>query len=143
MRQINGRQWLTTCESYSAGQRCRTLIWATTVQQVDGKFVQINGWAFNSLTYLGMTRAAWGTNPLATTGSWTATDGRQWRTECDTITSGGNGCRTWAKASFITSEVADGQRTFHWTYDWLLNNLLRFGGTEAGQPGTGPVIYGG
>lgn len=143
IRHVNGRQWLTTCEPYSVGQRCRTEIWATTVKQVDGQFVQTNDWVFNNLTYTGITRAKWGTNPLGNTGSWTADDGREWRTECDTAVSGGNGCRTWAKASLITSDVVNGQRIFRWTNDWVVNNLVRFGNTEPGQPVSGPVVYGG
>ncbi|MDO5735221.1 MAG: hypothetical protein Q4P15_01960 [Propionibacteriaceae bacterium] len=106
--------------------RCRTEIMATVVKQVKGKFVQTNDWAFNNLTYQGMTRHMWGTNSLGRTGSWTASDGRQWRTECDTPVSGGNGCRSWIKASYITSSVVNGQRTYRWTNDWVVNNMVRF-----------------
>src|SRR5699024_9601422 len=91
---VSGRQWFTTCEKYSQTERCRTDIWATTVvKDANGAFKVTQGWAFNNLTYLPfMTRAAWGANPLANTGSWTAADGRQWRTECDTAATGRNGC---------------------------------------------------
>ncbi|AQP43516.1 discoidin domain-containing protein [Tessaracoccus flavus] len=54
------------------------------------------GWAFNNLTYLPfMTRAQWANNPLGYTGTWTATDGSRWRTECDTALTGKNTCRTF------------------------------------------------
>ncbi|WP_139651146.1 hypothetical protein [Tessaracoccus massiliensis] len=124
---VNGRQWSTLCEPYSQTHRCRTDIWATTVTFEDNQYKVSTGWAFNNLTYVGsMSRADWGANPLANSGAWTGPDGREWRTECDTAATGGNGCRTWVKASFIDSQVIDGTRTYSWTTGWLLNNMVRF-----------------
>ncbi|WP_139650949.1 hypothetical protein [Tessaracoccus massiliensis] len=66
-----------------------------------GQFVRTDGWAFNNLTYLPlMTREAWGANPLANDGEWTAsTNGRKWMTECDTARTGRDGYRSYA---FVT-----------------------------------------
>lgn len=84
-----GREWQTTCESYSTTvDRCATSIKAG------------NGWVFNNLTYLPSARANWAGNPLAHTGSWTASDGASWATECDTLTSGRNGCRSYRNGTF-------------------------------------------
>lgn len=126
---VNGRKWYTTCEPYSQTQRCRTDIWATQVVRVRGEYRWVTGWYFNTLTYLPyMTRAQWGTNPLANTGEWTASDGRRWRTECDTPVSGRNGCRTWVWVSYIASDGFDrsGNRTYAWQQGWVVNNLVRF-----------------
>ena len=80
---INGRQWRTWCENYSSTiQRCWTEIKSGSQ------------WTHNNLTYLPSSRAAWGKNPLANTGRWTS-GGMKWRTECDTATTGGNGCRSY------------------------------------------------
>ncbi len=125
---VNGRQWFTTCEPYSQTVRCRTLIWSTRVIYTGGAFVQQNGWNFNNMTYLPyMKRAQWAQNPLGYTGQWTTDAGRKWRTECDTAVTGGNGCRSYIWASFITSNFdAGGNRTFEWTKGWLFNNIVRF-----------------
>ena len=125
---VNGRRWLTTCEKYSKTTRCRTSIWATTVAQVDGRFVNTNGWVFNNLTYLpGMTRAQWAGNPLGHNGSWIGSDGRKWRTECDTAATGRNGCRTFITASVISgTQGADGKFTYRWVTKEILNNMVRF-----------------
>ncbi|GAB3816404.1 hypothetical protein GCM10028820_15600 [Tessaracoccus terricola] len=84
---------------------------------------------FNNLTYLPhMTRAAWQDNPLANDGEWVASDGRQWRTECDTATTGGNGCRSWARADVVKATQADDGT---WSFslargEWVFNNIVRF-----------------
>ena len=125
---VNGRQWFTTCEPYSQTVRCRTSIWSTQVKYVGGVYVQKTGWNFNNMTYLPyMKRAQWASNPLGHTGQWTSTDGRKWRTECDTPATGGNGCRSYIWASYITSALdARGNRTYSWTNGWLFNNIVRF-----------------
>lgn len=129
----NGRQWRTTCERYSQTQRCRTEIFATTVAQVGGRFVQRNGWVFNNLTYAASPRGMWEGNRLAAGGTvggratWKAADGRQWRTECDTAVTGGNGCRSYVEADVIEST----SRGYAWTTTWILNNMVRF--TTAGS----------
>ncbi|WP_255436511.1 N,N-dimethylformamidase beta subunit family domain-containing protein [Tessaracoccus sp. MC1756] len=126
---INGREWNTTCEIYSQTERCRTDIWATVVVMKDGTFIRTNGWAFNNLTYLPfMTREAWATNPLANTGSWTATDGRRWRTECDTPSTGRNGCRSYALVTVYTATPrASGGYRFSQDNAWVFNNIVLFG----------------
>ena len=75
---LNGRDWRTTCEPYSATTRCRTEIYATTVTQVGGRFVPRNGWYFNNLTYVASPRALWAGNPLGHTGAWTDTMRSMW-----------------------------------------------------------------
>jgi len=95
---------------------------------VGGVYVQKTGWNFNNMTYLPyMKRSQWASNPLGYTGQWTSTDGRKWRTECDTPATGGNGCRSYIWASYITSALdARGNRTYSWTNGWLFNNIVRF-----------------
>ncbi|GAB3816866.1 hypothetical protein GCM10028820_16850 [Tessaracoccus terricola] len=100
---VNGRWWHTQCEPYSQTIRCRTEIWTSAAGR--------SGWAFNNLTYLPhLTRAQWGSNPLANPGEFTS-DSRRWRTECDTPATGRNGCR-----SFIWGEGTG----------WVFNNIVRF-----------------
>ncbi len=125
---VNGRQWFTTCEPYSQTIRCRTSIWATQVTYRNGAYVPRTAWYFNNLTYLPyMKRSQWLENPLGHAGQWTATDGRKWRTECDTPVSGGNGCRSWVWAGFIASKLdASGNRVFYRTSGWVFNNIVRF-----------------
>lgn len=125
---VNGRKWRTHCEKYSVAQRCFTDIYATTVKQVGSKFVQSNGFVFNNLTYTTSPRKVWAKNPLGSTGSWTASDGRQWRTECDTAVTGKGGCRSYIKADVIAA-VRDsrGNTRFEWKRgQWIFNNMVRF-----------------
>ncbi|WP_082031135.1 pullulanase-type alpha-1,6-glucosidase [Tessaracoccus massiliensis] len=132
-RNLNGRDWHTECEPYSQTERCRTDIWATIVVIEDGQFVRKDGWAFNNLTYLPfMTREAWGANPLANDGEWTAsTDARKWMTECDTARTGRDGCRSYA---FVTVYKAtakpEGGYAFSQSNQWVFNNIVMFGGPE-------------
>ncbi len=95
---------------------------------VNGKFVNQTGWYFNNLTYLPyMKRSQWASNPLGYTGSWTSTDGRKWRTECDTALTGGNGCRSslWTKVDTATAKPGGGYNfTSEWA--WVFNNIVRF-----------------
>ncbi|GAB3822500.1 family 20 glycosylhydrolase [Tessaracoccus terricola] len=122
----NGRHWSTTCEAYSVTERCRTEIWATTVHVEGGRFVKENKWVFNNLTYLPSSRSVWADNPLGNEGRWTAADGRQWTTDCDSATTGRNGCRSYTLASVVVStQTASG-----WTYavkdEWVFNNIVLF-----------------
>ncbi|MGO1487936.1 MAG: S8 family serine peptidase [Arachnia sp.] len=123
---VNGRRWFTSCEPYSQTTRCRTSIFGTTVSYANGKFVQSNGWVFNNLTYLAAPRSLWTNNPLGFTGSWTATDGRKWRTECDTPVSGGNGCRSFTEARVIGVVPSGSGYTYEWSTKWVFNNIVRF-----------------
>lgn len=125
---VNGREWLTACEPYSRTTRCRTTIWATRVTSVGGRFTSSRGWVFNNLTYLpGMTRAQWAGNPLATTGTWTAQGGRRWRTECDTPTTGRNGCRSYVVATVIEARPGPGGgHVYAFATREVFNNIVRF-----------------
>ncbi|GAB3818288.1 hypothetical protein GCM10028820_20300 [Tessaracoccus terricola] len=124
---VNGRLWQTECSMYSTSVvRCRTEIWATQVKYVDGRYVRVTDWAFNNLTYLPSPRTQWADNPLGNPGEWTAADGRQWRTVCDTAETGSNACR-----SFVRARVASATATpSGWAYSvetkWVFNNLVVF-----------------
>lgn len=102
---INDRYWQTGCSNYSATIiRCTTDIFATKVFMENGQWYKQNTWAFNNLAYLPSARQAWASNPLGNTGSWTSTDGRTWRTECDTATTGRGACRNYIVAT-VASEA--------------------------------------
>ncbi len=130
----NGRQWRTSCSAYSTQiDRCWTDIWATQVTYEGGKFVAKNDWYFNNLTYVASPRRLWTTNALGGYGkrgpltfTWTS-NGRQWKTECDTAASGRGGCRSYIYGSSITSRLdASGNRVYYWTKGWTFNNIVRF-----------------
>lgn len=123
--QVNGRLWRTSCEPYSATERCRTEIWGTTVTQVRGRFVQANGWQFNNLTYRPSAEAIWVGNPLARAGEWTAQDGRRWRTECNTPATGKGGCRSYIWASVIAyTPHSGGGGSYAWRNQWNFNSMM-------------------
>nr|WP_304650899.1 fibronectin type III domain-containing protein [Tessaracoccus sp. OS52] len=123
LHRSGGRDWMTVCEPYSRTTRCFTYIWATQIHEQDGKFVEGRGWAFNNLTYVASPKALWASNPLGNTGSWTAADGRKWRTECNTPRVGGNGCRSWAQARIVERDPAGGYR---FVTTEVFNNIVRF-----------------
>lgn len=141
--EVNGREWRTQCEPYSRTSRCRTEIKATVVNQVGGRFVVTTGWAFNNLTYAASARSLWSGNPLAANGvvggkvSWTANDGRKWRTECDTDATGRGGCRSYIQASVVdTYKTTRGATAYRWVTTQIFNNMVRF------TPGSStPVVY--
>lgn len=129
----NGRQWRTRCEPYSGTTRCFTDIWASTVKVVSGKFVKTSDWTFNNMTYLPSPRSMWATNPLGGYGTpgpktftWTS-DGREWKAECDTATTGAGGCRAYILADVITSsQTSSGTWRYAWQRTWVFNNIVRF-----------------
>ncbi len=126
---VNGRIWYTMCEPYSQTTRCRTDIWSTQVKYLGaGKFSSQTGWFFNNLTYLPeMTRTQWGSNPLANGGEFVSA-GRKWRTECDTATTGRNGCRShiWATGAVEARKTAGGGYRYVLVNKWVFNNIVRF-----------------
>ncbi|GAB3822598.1 hypothetical protein GCM10028820_33580 [Tessaracoccus terricola] len=127
----NGRQWRTTCEPYSQTFRCRTEIQATTVVNQGGKLVKTTGWTFNNLTYLPSARSLWASNPLGNAPrggqkEWTS-EGRRWKTECDTPATGRNGCRSYVWARFVAgSQAANGTWTYSMAEGWIFNNITKF-----------------
>ncbi|MBB1510539.1 leucine-rich repeat domain-containing protein [Tessaracoccus sp. MC1756] len=133
---VNGRVWRTSCEPYSSTERCRTEIQATVVKYEAGRFVPVNGWAFNNLTYKASPRSLWTGNPIAANGkvegtaTWTSADGRQWRTECDTAVTGQGGCRSYIEASVIAKTAVG----YEWRTQWLLNNMVRFSAPKPAAP---------
>ncbi len=124
---INGREWRTTCEKYSTTERCRTDIRATQVTRVGARYVKKTDWYFNNLTYLPSSRSVWGTNPLANTGKWRDAQGRQWRTECDSINTGRNACRTYIWSTKVNGyEIAPGKWKYVTEQEWVFNNQAFF-----------------
>lgn len=123
---VNGRQWRTTCEPYSATKRCRTEIWASVVIQNASGYQVANGWQFNNLTYAASDFQLWAENPLAVPNpSWTQS-GRSWRTECFSALTG-RGCRSWIKATVIETYRNEAGNTAYRQADlWVLNNMVRF-----------------
>ena len=131
---VNGRYWYTECGKYSSNTvRCRTHIYGSTVFQKDGAWFTQNNWVFNNLTYLPSPRSLWENNPLGGNGKvgekleWTAEDGRKWRTECDTSSTGRGACRNYAVATVAT--VANGRVTQ--TAKEVFNGIVRFEGPGA------------
>ena len=121
-RTVNGRQWRTTCEPYSATVRCRTEIFATMIKKTATGFQTVNDWAFNSLTYRWAPRALWVGNPLGTNRTWTSAEGRQWRTECDSPNTGAGACR-----SYIMTTVYQYKAGKYVQNDqWVFNNQVLF-----------------
>lgn len=121
-RTVNGRQWRTTCEGYSATARCRTDIFGTTIKKTSSGYRADNGWVFNSLTYRWSERALWKNNRLAKTGSWTSTDGRKWRSECDTTTTGRGACRSYILSTVIGLKGGK----YVQSNEWIFNNQVLF-----------------
>lgn len=118
----NGREWNTTCETYSSNvERCTTEIYATKVTYRNGRFSQSNDWVFNNLTYKPSPRSSWTGNPLATPGYHTIS-GRRWYTECDTAWTGGNACRSkiWATSAFTENGRYVNKNR------WEFNNIVKF-----------------
>lgn len=125
---FNGRQWNTTCEDYSQTTRCRTDIWATTVLKTASGFQVKQGWSFNNLTYLPyMSREQWKDNPLGHAIRWTAADGRQWATECDTAATGRGACRSYTLTTVYSAKPkAGGGYAFTQSQQWVFNNIVLF-----------------
>lgn len=93
----------------------------------NGRFVSRNGWQFNNLTYLASPRSLWTGNKLAHTNAWTGSDGRRWRTECDTPVTGNNGCRTWTRSRVVQAKpVTAGGYAYSIESVEVFNNIVRF-----------------
>lgn len=118
-----GRLWNTTCEKYSSNVvRCRANIWATTVQYRGGRYVNVTGWTFNNLSYLPSPRSTWASNNLGRSNpNWTS-EGRRWKTECDTAATGRGGCRSY----IWTQRVRASGSGFVSENAWVFNNLVLF-----------------
>lgn len=126
---VNGRDWFTQCEPYSQTSRCWTYIWARAARvQPGGGYGITDGWLFNNLTYLPSKRALWVDNPLGQNAEWVATtDGRPWRTECDTRATGRNACRSYNEVSvLVATPKGGGKYTYAWQKRWLFNNMVLF-----------------
>ena len=140
---VNGRYWFTQCEMYSSTTvRCRTSIYGTKIYQANGQWYTQNTWVHNNLTYLPSPRAAWKDNNLGKTGSWTAADGRMWKTECDTASTGKGACRSYNMAT--VASLSNGQVTQK--TDWVFNGIVQFETASApwvkAIPATAPMPAG-
>ncbi len=120
-----GRKWRTTCEPYSQTDRCRTEIMSTEVVYSKGKLVKDTGWHFNNLTYKESKRALWKGNPLGNAGKYTI-KGRQWRTECDTKVTGGNGCRSYIVSDVVRATKKGKSYTYKMVNKEVFNNIVLF-----------------
>lgn len=137
---VNDRAWETKCESYSQTERCFTSIWATRVIHDGSGYQMVEGWTFNNLTYKMSPRDVWSENPLGFTGEWKA-DGRSWRTECDTATTGGNGCRSYIMATTYSAEKNQwGLYEVEAKNQWVFNNIVRFTGSSQADPAAAAVV---
>lgn len=120
---VNGRYWKTECQMYSSTVvRCWVEIFGTKVSHDKGRWYTQNTWVFNNLTYLPAPRAQWERNPLGHAGEWTADDGRQWRSECDTPATGTGACRNYAKAkvgSLVGGRVVESEQ-------FVFNSMVNF-----------------
>ena len=118
----NGRLWQTSCEMYSSNVvRCRTEIFSTMVVREGNRYVTDTDFHFNNLTYLPSNRAAWANNPLGKTGTFTS-EGREWKTECDTAATGRGACRSYAKTRYVAREGG----AYVTKNDFVFNNIVRF-----------------
>ncbi len=124
---VNGREWITTCEPYSVTERCRTFIYATQAELINGKVIQRNGWFFNNLTYKASPRSVWKGNPLGYTNTWTTAEGRKWKTECDTPATGGNACRSYIWTNTLDYvKQKNGSYAYKPNTKFVFNNIVRF-----------------
>lgn len=112
--------------------RCRTDIWASDVEYVNGTYRSVVGWKFNNLTYLPSVKSRWEGNNLAQDAEWVS-GGRKWRTECDTAETGRGGCRSWVwtKRTIVTTEYhanGDGVSGYgrYTSEGWYFNNIVMF-----------------
>jgi len=101
-RTVNGRQWQTTCETYSTGARCFTKIWASQYVRSGTTYVVKTGWTHNSINYFDYDGPAWAGNVYTTPGT-RVVNGRTWRTTCSpNVTVGSRTCRTEIWASLVS-----------------------------------------
>ncbi|MEO8555939.1 MAG: SpoIID/LytB domain-containing protein [Actinomycetota bacterium] len=101
-RTVNGRQWQTTCETYSTGARCFTKIWATQYVRSGTTYIAKIGWVHNSVNYFDYDGPAWVGNVYTTPGT-RVVNGRTWRTACSpNVTVGSRTCRTEIWASLVS-----------------------------------------
>lgn len=138
---VNGREWRTTCESYSQTERCRTEIKAHVVTIVDGQYVKTYDWAFNNLTYAASPHALWVGNPLAGVkgGMWRADDGRSWKVDC--YGDLGNACRAYAWVSYVEAYEREAGLRYRPAQGWVMNNIVRFSDARPAPDGTGIDLY--
>ena len=115
-RTVNGRQWRTTCETYSTGARCFTLIWASYYVQSGTTYVIRTGWVDNSVNYFDHDSTAWSGNVYVTPGT-RVVNGRTWRTSCSPqASSGTRSCRTEIWATLVSRTLLSNGTYHYFTY---------------------------
>lgn len=146
---VNGRWWHTDCEMYSSNVvRCSTDIWATTIVEHEGRYYNHNAWVFNNLTYLPSDRAVWAGNPLAADGTpggtaeWTATDGRRWRTECDTAGTGSDACRAYTWSTYLISAGGSVKQDSGWVFNNIVLHSSDNIPAQSSIPAAAPALSG-
>ncbi|MDO4784795.1 MAG: hypothetical protein Q3997_06905 [Propionibacteriaceae bacterium] len=129
---VDGRTWRTTCKKDSPAQRCRTEVWGNSASASPQRLTSKQRWIFHTETYLPADRSAWKDNPLGGNGEtgyskqWKKGK-RQFKTECDTATSGKNACRTYVQINPL-KPVSDTRRLVvdNVPSDWALHSIVLF-----------------
>ncbi len=94
-------------------------------------------------TYLPSPRESWSKNGLGGYGiygflvEWQS-DGRTWKTECDTATTGEGGCRSYILAKHVRAKKAGSTWSYSIVEDWVFNNLVLFSGPTVPPVSTVP-----
>ena len=102
------------------------------IKYINGTHTRVTGWQFNNLTYTKSDRSLWVNNPLGGYGKVAAafqfTDqGRPWRVECDTATTGNNACRAYIWGTVVVNNSAGGQTpSYSLKQQWVSNNIVYF-----------------
>jgi len=118
-RTVNGRQWQTTCETYSTGVRCFTKIWASQYVRSGSTYVVKTGWTHNSINYFDHDGPAWAGNVYTTPGT-RVVNSRTWRTTCSpNVTVGSRTCRTEIWASLVSrTRLSNGSYRYFTYQGW-------------------------
>jgi stage II sporulation protein D len=121
---VNGRQWQTTCETYSSGARCFTKIWATQYVRSGTTYVAQTGWTHNSVNYFDYDGPAWVGNVYTTPGI-KIVNGRTWRTKCTPdVTEGSRTCRTEIWASLVSrTRLSNGTYRYFTYLGWTFVSM--------------------
>lgn len=123
-RTVNGRQWQTTCETYSTGARCFTKIWASQYVPSGTTYVVKTGWTNNSVNYFDYDSPAWAGNVYTTPGTQIV-NGRTWRTTCTpNVTVGSRTCRTEIWASLVSrTRLSNGSYRYFSYLGWTFVSM--------------------
>ena len=123
-RTVNGRLWRTTCETYSTGARCFTLIWASQYVRSGTTYILRTGWVNNSVNYFDHDGPAWAGNVYTTPGT-RVVNSRTWRTTCSpNVTVGSRTCRTEIWASLVSrTRLSNGSYRYFTYQGWTFVSM--------------------